>query len=93
MPAALLQVVAGSSVPRSPCCTHSAPELADPCRHRAVRARVDRRRGLQQHGAALLVTPNEQVRETPFIQHNIAATRRAFALDTVTSAQCRATRG
>ena len=29
------------------------------------------------------VTPNEQVRETPFIQHNIAATRRAFALDTV----------
>ena len=29
------------------------------------------------------VTPNEQVRETPFIEHNIAATRRAFALDTV----------
>jgi uncharacterized protein len=29
------------------------------------------------------VTPNEQVRETPFIQHNIAATRRAFALDEV----------
>jgi uncharacterized membrane protein (UPF0182 family) len=29
------------------------------------------------------VTPNEQVRETPFIQHNIAATRSAFALDTV----------
>jgi uncharacterized protein len=29
------------------------------------------------------VTPNEQVRETPFIQHNIAATRKAFALDQV----------
>jgi hypothetical protein len=29
------------------------------------------------------VTPNEQARETPFIEHNIAATRRAFALDTV----------
>jgi uncharacterized membrane protein (UPF0182 family) len=29
------------------------------------------------------VTPNEQVRETPFIEHNIAATRRAFGLDTV----------
>jgi hypothetical protein len=29
------------------------------------------------------VTPNEQVRESPFIQHNITATRRAFALDTV----------
>jgi uncharacterized protein len=30
-----------------------------------------------------VVTPNEQVRESPFIQHNIEATRRAFALDTV----------
>src|SRR5262245_47518172 len=29
------------------------------------------------------VTPNEQARETPFIEHNIAATRRAFALDSV----------
>ena len=28
-----------------------------------------------------VVTPNEQVRETPFIEHNIAATRRAFGLD------------
>lgn len=27
-----------------------------------------------------VVTPNEQVRETPFIQHNIEATRRAFNL-------------
>src|SRR6185369_9607829 len=27
------------------------------------------------------VTPNEQVRETPFIEHNISGTRRAFALD------------
>jgi len=31
-----------------------------------------------------VVTPNEQVRETPFIQHNIDATRRAFALAGVT---------
>ena len=29
------------------------------------------------------VTPNEQAREAPFIQHNIDATRRAFALDNV----------
>ena len=30
-----------------------------------------------------VVTPNEQVRETPFIEYNIAATRRAFGLETV----------
>jgi uncharacterized membrane protein (UPF0182 family) len=30
-----------------------------------------------------VVTPNEQITETPFIQHNIDATRRAFALDRV----------
>jgi hypothetical protein len=30
-----------------------------------------------------LVTPNEQTRESPFIQHNIDATRRAFGLDTI----------
>ena len=30
-----------------------------------------------------VVTPNEQVRESPFIEHNIAATRRAFALESV----------
>jgi hypothetical protein len=30
-----------------------------------------------------VVTPNEQARESPFIQHNIDATRRAFALDHV----------
>jgi uncharacterized membrane protein (UPF0182 family) len=30
-----------------------------------------------------VVAPNEQVRETPFITHNIAATRAAFALDQV----------
>jgi uncharacterized membrane protein (UPF0182 family) len=30
-----------------------------------------------------VVTPNEQVRETPFIEHNIAATRRAFGLEGV----------
>jgi uncharacterized protein len=29
------------------------------------------------------VAPNEQVRETPYIEHNIAATRQAFALDRV----------
>jgi uncharacterized membrane protein (UPF0182 family) len=31
----------------------------------------------------LYVAPNEQVRELPFIQHSIAATRSAFALDSV----------
>ena len=30
-----------------------------------------------------VVSPNEQTRETPFIQHNIDATRRAFGLDAV----------
>ena len=30
-----------------------------------------------------VVTPNEQTRESPFIQHNIDATRRAFGLDNV----------
>jgi uncharacterized membrane protein (UPF0182 family) len=30
-----------------------------------------------------VIAPNEQVRETPFIEHNIRATRRAFALDEV----------
>jgi uncharacterized protein len=30
-----------------------------------------------------VVTPNEQARESPYIQHNIVATRRAFALDGV----------
>ena len=30
-----------------------------------------------------IVAPNEQVRETPYIEHNISATRAAFALDSV----------
>jgi uncharacterized membrane protein (UPF0182 family) len=40
----------------------------------------------QGYGALLqrfAVTPNEQVRETPFMEYNIAATRAAFALDRV----------
>jgi uncharacterized membrane protein (UPF0182 family) len=38
------------------------------------------------YGAAIqrfVVAPNEQNRETPYIEHNIAATRRAFSLDDV----------
>jgi len=35
----------------------------------------------------IYVAPNEQVRETQFIQHNIAATRAAFALDQVEERQ------
>lgn len=31
----------------------------------------------------LIVAPNELVKETPFIKHNIAATRQAFALDKI----------
>jgi uncharacterized membrane protein (UPF0182 family) len=31
----------------------------------------------------LVVSPNEQAREAPYIQHNVAATRRAFAIDEV----------
>ena len=31
----------------------------------------------------LVVAPNELVKETPFIKHNIAATRQGFALDTI----------
>ena len=38
-------------------------------------------------GAAMMqrfvIAPNEQVRETPYIEHNIAATRTAFAIDEV----------
>ena len=30
-----------------------------------------------------VIAPNEQARETPFIEHNIAATRKAFGLDKV----------
>ena len=30
-----------------------------------------------------VIAPNEQARETPFIEHNIKATRKAFALDNV----------
>ena len=42
--------------------------------------------GGEVYGSVLqrfIVTPNEQVRETPFIEHNIAATRRAFGLEAV----------
>jgi len=35
----------------------------------------------------LVVTPNEQVKETPYLTDNIAATRKAFALDTVEERQ------
>ncbi len=35
------------------------------------------------------VTPNEQVRETPFMEYNIAATREAFALDRVEERELR----
>jgi len=35
----------------------------------------------------VMVTPNEQARETPFIQHNIEATRRAFGIDKVMARQ------
>ena len=34
-----------------------------------------------------VVRPNEQVRETPYIQHNIEATRRAYAVDDVEERQ------
>ncbi len=36
-----------------------------------------------------VVTPNEQVRETPFMEYNIAATRDAFALDLVEERELR----
>jgi uncharacterized membrane protein (UPF0182 family) len=36
--------------------------------------------GLMQR---FVIAPNEQARETPYIEHNIAATRKAFALDQV----------
>ena len=42
--------------------------------------------GTEVYAGALqrfVVTPNEQTRESPYIQHNIDATRRAFALDSV----------
>jgi uncharacterized protein len=46
--------------------------------------------GGQIYGSLLqriMVSPNEQARETPFIQHNIDATRRAFGIDTVVERQ------
>jgi uncharacterized membrane protein (UPF0182 family) len=42
--------------------------------------------GTEVYAGALqrfVVTPNEQTRESPYIQHNIDATRRAYALDSV----------
>jgi len=36
-----------------------------------------------------VVTPNEQVRETPFMEYNIAATREAYALDQVEERELR----
>ena len=51
--------------------------------------------GGQLYGSLLqrfAVLPNEQVRETPYILHNIEATRRAFALDRSRSASSPATR-
>lgn len=36
-----------------------------------------------------VVTPNEQVRETPFMEYNIAATREAYALDRVEERELR----
>ncbi len=35
----------------------------------------------------LVVTPNEQVKETPYIEYNIASTRKAFAIDRVEERQ------
>ena len=60
------------------------PRTAVADRHglRAVCGRVARRR--PGYAAALqrfVVAPNEQVKETPYIVHNVAATRDAFALD------------
>jgi len=46
--------------------------------------------GGELYGGALqrfVVTPNEQAREAPYIQHNIDATRRAFGLDNVEAAE------
>ena len=46
----------------------------------AWRSAGRRRAGLMQR---FVIAPNEQARETPYIEHNIAATRKAFALDRV----------
>ena len=58
--------------------------VADPHRsgpvHRRGRSRDRQAAAVMQR---FVVAPNEQVRETPFIEHNIAATRKAFALDDV----------
>jgi uncharacterized membrane protein (UPF0182 family) len=50
------------------------------------------RRGLRHALQRFVVSPNEQVRETPFIQHNIEATRRAFGLARVDERRCPAMR-
>ena len=75
----------------------SAPRVPWPTRSRAGRrwpprpsasTRVVVLAGQLYAGAIqrFVVTPNEQVREAPYIQHNIDATRRAFALDTIAAA-------
>ena len=50
-----------------------------PLRRRAGRWRTSTPRFIQR----FVVSPNEQARETPYIVHNIAATRQGFALDRV----------
>ena len=61
-----------------------AAQLADSGRRWPVPPRDDwRRRSTASMLQRFVVTPNEQTRESPFIQHNIDATRRAFALDRV----------
>ena len=68
----------------SPCARVHAPQLADPGRGR--RSTCSSASAAKRYSTLLqrfVVTPNEQARESPFIQHNIDATRRAFALDRV----------
>jgi hypothetical protein len=59
-------------------------QLADPGGHRPVSSPLSV--GGELYSSAVqrfVVAPNEQTRETPYIQHNIDATRRAFGLDGV----------
>ena len=56
------------------------PIMAPPrCTSRGQRAGLGGATLMQR----FVIAPNEQVRETPYIEHNIKATRKAFALDNV----------
>ena len=56
---------------------HDRPAVADRRRGRPLRGRLGRGSAYAAAIQRFVVAPNEQVRETEFIEHNIQATRAA----------------